>query len=244
MNSPRPSPLARPQVLIIDDEPDIRELLRFNLEREGYATRLAATGEEGLMMARQYGAQLVILDLMLPGIDGFDVCRALKGDPRTRQIPVVMLTAKGSESDIVAGLELGADDFIPKPFSPRELVARVRARLRNRATTPADESIQLTIDGLTIDAGQHVVTADGNAIELTLTEYQILYLLARRPGWVYSRSEIVNHVRGQETIITDRAIDVQIVGIRKKLGRYGRYVETVRGVGYRMRRVQESSHPI
>jgi two-component system, OmpR family, alkaline phosphatase synthesis response regulator PhoP len=231
---------AQPQVLVIEDESDIRELLKFNLEREGYATTVAASGEEGLKLAQQIGVNLVILDLMLPGIDGFEVCRALKSDPRTRHIPVVMLTAKGSESDIVAGLELGADDFIPKPFSPRELIARVRARLRSRASHVADESELLSLGGITINSGQHIVSIDGTTADLTLTEYQILHLLARRPGWVFSRAQIVNSVRGQETIITDRAIDVQIVGIRKKLGKYGKYIETVRGVGYRMRRTPNS----
>jgi two-component system, OmpR family, alkaline phosphatase synthesis response regulator PhoP len=241
VNNTKSSHFTRPMVLVIEDEHDIRELLKFNLEREGYATTVASDGEEGLKMAQQNGVNLVILDLMLPGIDGFEVCRALKSDPRTRQIPIVMLTAKGSESDIVAGLELGADDYIPKPFSPRELVARVRARLRNRASNTVDDSEQLTLGGITINSGQHVVSIDGRSVEFTLTEYEILHLLARRPGWVFSRAQIVNSVRGQETIITDRAIDVQIVGIRKKLGKYGDYIETVRGVGYRMRRSPDSA---
>jgi len=227
--------MAKEPILVIENEQDIQELIAYNLAREGYRVVRAVTGEDGLACARREPPALVLLDLMLPGVDGLEVCRQLKHSPATRAIPIVMLTAKGEESDIVAGLEMGADDYIAKPFSPKVLIARIRAVLRRKATGPEDAAARLAIHGFIIDPGRHEVSVDGRPVQLTHTEFQILHLLARRPGWVYTRYQIVNQVRGEDVIVTDRSVDVQIVGLRKKLGAAGRYIETVRGVGYRLR---------
>ena len=227
--------MARESVLVIEDEQDIQELIRYNLAKEGYRVALAGTGEEGLSQARKDSPEIVLLDLMLPGIDGLEVCRQLKSDQSTRQMPIIMLTAKGEESDIVTGLELGADDYVTKPFSPKVLVARIRAVLRRRETENVDSDARLSIHELIIDPGRHEVLVEKEPVTLTHTEFQILHLLARRPGWVYTRYQIVNQVRGDDAIVTDRSVDVQIVGLRKKLGDAGAYVETVRGVGYRFK---------
>jgi two-component system phosphate regulon response regulator PhoB len=184
---------------------------------------------------------LILLDLMLPGMDGLSVCHKLKNQAKTKSIPIVMLTAKGEESDIVAGLNLGADDYITKPFSPKVLMARVQAVLRRTAarmqespdSSKADQPF--SIHELTIHPGRHEVTVGGTAVELTSTEFRLLQLLARRPGWVFTRQQILDGVHGDNYAITDRAVDVQIVGLRRKLGTAGRYIETVRGVGYRFR---------
>ena len=172
---------------------------------------------------------------MLPGIDGLDVAKALKNDPKTRDIQIVMLTAKGEEADIVTGLELGADDYITKPFSPRVLVARVRAVLRRGVTEVPEEASILKIHNLIIHPGRREVLVDGDQVQLTFTEFGILNFLARRPGWVFTRFQIVDSVRGEDYPVTDRSVDVQIVGLRKKLGPAGNYIETVRGVGYRFK---------
>jgi len=227
--------MAKEAILVIEDEPDIQELIRYNLSREGYRVTCAGTGEDGLARASQNPPDVVLLDLMLPGIDGLEVCRQLKSERSTRQIAIIMLTAKGEESDIVSGLELGADDYVTKPFSPKVLVARIRALLRRRAVDTDDGEARLAIHNLVIDPGRHEVLVDHNPVTLTHTEFQILHLLARRPGWVYTRYQIVNQVRGDDAIVTDRSVDVQIVGLRKKLGDAGNYIETVRGVGYRIR---------
>ncbi len=227
--------MAKEKILVVDDEEDIVELVRYNLSREGYQTLSAETGEKALRLARTEKPDLVVLDLMLPGMDGLEVTRAMKGDAELRRIPIVMLTAKGEEPDIVAGLELGADDYIVKPFSTRVLVARVRAALRRRRTEPVDENRKIEIEGIVIDPGKRTVTVEDNPADLTFTEFQILQQLARRPGWVFTRSQIVEAVRGDDYPVTDRAVDVQIVGLRKKLGACGNLIETVRGVGYRFR---------
>ena len=227
--------MAKEKVLIVDDEEDILELVRYNLNKDGYKTTCALNGEEALKKARSEAYDLIILDLMLPGIDGLEVTRKLKDDSKTRNVPVVMLTAKGEESDVVAGLELGADDYITKPFSPRIMTARVRAVLRRKTTNPEDDSAVIQIHGFEIDPGKRSVTVDRQPFELTYTEFQVLWSLARRPGWVFTRSQIVDAVRGDDYPVTDRSVDVQIVGLRKKLGTHGEYIETVRGVGYRFR---------
>ena len=227
--------MAKEKILVVDDEEDIVELVRYNLSREGYQTLSAETGEKALRLARTEKPDLVVLDLMLPGMDGLEVTRAMKGDAELRRIPIVMLTAKGEEPDIVAGLELGADDYIVKPFSTRVLVARVRAALRRRHAEPVDEHRKIEIEGIVIDPGKRAVTVEDNPADLTFTEFQILQQLARRPGWVFTRSQIVEAVRGDDYPVTDRAVDVQIVGLRKKLGACGNLIETVRGVGYRFR---------
>ena len=227
--------MAKEHILVIEDEADILELIRFNLSREGYKVTTAVSGEMGLRLARSEAPALVLLDLMLPEIDGLEVCKTLKSEAKTQHIPVIMLTAKGEESDIVTGLEVGAEDYIIKPFSPKVLIARVRAVLRRKGKAQVDEKSPLKVHDLAIHPGRHEVLVDGKAAQLTLTEFQILHLLARRPGWVFSRDQILNEIRGDEAYVTDRSIDVQIVGLRKKLGESGMLIETVRGVGYKMK---------
>ncbi len=228
--------MAHEQILVVEDDEDILELLRYNLQREGFTVVTADTGEAGLDKARARPPNLLILDLMLPRMDGLEVCRRLKAEDKTRSIPIIMVTAKGEEADIVTGLELGADDYICKPFRPRELVARVRTVLRRGqedTATPAAAIIE--VEGMVIDPGRRTVQVGGRPVELTYTEFQVLLVLARRPGWVFTRYQIVDAVRGEDYPVTDRAVDVQMVGLRKKLGRYGKYIETVRGVGYRFK---------
>ena len=227
--------MIQDKILVIDDEEDILELLRFNLTKEGYQVCSASTGEEALSLARTEHPDLVLLDLMLPGIDGLEVGRRLKADPLTRSMPIVMLTAKGEESDIVTGLELGAEDYITKPFSRKVLVARLRAVLRRKAEKAVDEAASLKIHDLVIHPGRHEVLVQGKPIPLTFTEFGILSFLARRPGWVFTRSQIVDAVKGDDYFVTDRSVDVQVVGLRKKLGSSSTLIETVRGVGYRFK---------
>jgi two-component system phosphate regulon response regulator PhoB len=223
------------RILVVEDEEDILELVRYNLTREGHEVLTAMTGEEGLERARTEKPALILLDLMLPGLDGREVCRRLKQDPDTRHIPVVMVTARGEEADIVAGLELGADDYVTKPFSPRILSARVSAVLRRsaRIPDPGTEDAIVRIHDLVIHPGRHEVTTGGERVDLSSTEFGILRYLARRPGWVFTRRQIVNGVHGEDHPVLDRSIDVQIASLRRKLGAQGHLVETVRGVGYR-----------
>ena len=227
--------MAHEKIMVVDDEEDIQELVRYNLERNGYEVSCVSSGEEAIDEIRSFRPDLLILDLMLPGIDGFEVCRTLKNDPKAEHIPIVMLTAKGEESDVVTGLELGAEDYIVKPFSPQVLLARARAVLRRVAREPVDEGSVLKIKELVIHPGKREVLVKGKQIELTSTEFRILHYLARRPGWVFTRQQIIDAARGDDYPVTDRSVDVHIVGLRKKLGALGKYVETVRGVGYRFR---------
>ncbi|MBU3915137.1 response regulator transcription factor [bacterium] len=221
-------------VLVVDDEEDILELLSYNLGREHYTVFCAATGEDALKLAMKTTPDLIVLDLMLPGLSGLEVTRRLKADSQTRNIPIVMLTARGDETDVVIGLELGADDYITKPFSIKILIARINTIFRRLHTVPeTSEDKIIQIKNLTIHPGMREVRIDGNLIELTFTEFQVLVYLIKRPGWVSTRTQIVDAVRGQEYAVTDRSVDVQIVGLRKKLGIYGNYIRTVRGVGYK-----------
>jgi two-component system alkaline phosphatase synthesis response regulator PhoP len=227
--------MAHESILVVEDEEHIQELVCLNLNKEGYRTVSAATGEEALVIARAQRPNLILLDLMLPGIDGLEVCKTLKAGDKTRSIPIVILTAKGEDADIVAGLELGADDYITKPFSPRVMIARVRAVLRRRSTAQAPDSAVIKIFDLTIDPGRHEVLVAERRVELTFTEFRILSVLARRPGWVFTRYQIVDAVHGEGYPVTDRSIDVQIAGLRKKLGEAGHFIQTIRGIGYRFR---------
>jgi len=220
-------------ILAVDDEEDILELVDYNLSKEGYDVVRVTSGEKALEVARSQKPMLILLDLMLPGLDGLDVCKRLKREPVTADIPIVMLTAKGEETDIVLGLELGAEDYITKPFSPKVLVARVRAVLRRGMKSEIDDKTPIVIEGIEIHPGRHEVSVGGKPVHLTFTEYEILYYLARRPGWVFTRYQIVEAVRGDDYAVTDRSVDVQIVGLRKKLGEHGHLIETVRGVGYK-----------
>ncbi len=224
--------MAKENILIVDDEEDVLELLRYNLEKNGYRIEAAVSGEEAITKARAKLPDLIILDLMLPGIDGLEVCKKLKGDTKTENIPVIMLTAKGEESDIITGLELGAEDYITKPFSPKVLIARVR-RILQRAVARDLEKTPVKVHELVIDPSRRQVLIKNKPVELTFTEFNILYTLAKRPGLVFTRYQIVDAIRGEDYLVTDRAIDVQMVSLRKKLGPCGKYIETVRGVGYR-----------
>ena len=227
--------MSRQSVLVVEDEEDIMEVIRFNLEKEGYEVHQALSGEKALQVIENNLPSLVLLDLMLPGINGLDLCRIFKQNDRTKAIPVIMLTAKSEDADIVAGLEMGAEDYITKPFSPRVLLARVRTVLRRRETGVKDDSSVIQVEGMQIHPGRHEVTMGENVVDLTPSEFRILHYLARRPGWVYSRDQIIDAIRGHGYVVTDRAIDVQVVGLRKKLGDYGKLIETVRGIGYRFR---------
>ncbi len=228
--------MAHESILVVEDDEDILELITYNLRREGYSVMTAETGEQALEKARTRPPALVLLDLMLPKMDGLEVCRRLKADEKTRTAKIIMVTAKGEESDVVAGLELGADDYVSKPFKPRELVARIRSVLRRGGDEAQGKtSERIDVAGMVIDGGRRSVTLAGKPVELTYTEFQVLLVLARRPGWVFTRYQIVDAVRGEDYPVTDRAVDVQMVGLRKKLGKYGKYIETVRGVGYRFK---------
>lgn len=222
------------RILIIEDDDAIRDVIRYTLESNGFKDTLAAAdGEAGLNVAMRERPALILLDLMLPKLDGLEVCRRLKREETTREIPVVMLTAKSEESDIVLGLELGAVDYITKPFSGKVLVARVRAHLRQ--AFEQEISTEIRRDGLVLRTAEHAAFLEGKPLDLTFTEYGILRMLAARPGRVYTRGQIVSRVKGDDYPVTDRAIDVQMVNLRRKLGAWGVNIETVRGVGYRMK---------
>lgn len=222
-------------ILVVDDEEDILELLEYNLGKAGYTCACVTSGSKAVTSARTMLPDLIVLDLMLPGMDGFEVCSVLKHDPKTRHIPIVMLTAKGAESDIVRGLETGADDYVTKPFSPRVLVARIQAALRRRPREGGEDTASIRVQDLCIHPRRHEVLIDGTPIDLTSTEFKVLLFLARRPGWVFTRSQMIDAVHGIGYPVTDRSVDVQIVGLRKKLGSYGDSIETVRGIGYRFK---------
>jgi len=225
--------MADARILVIEDDADIQELIRFNLEKEGYKVTCRGSGEEGLKTLGSMDPDMILLDLMLPGVDGLAVCRQIRAAEATRQVPVIMLTAKGAESDVVAGLEVGADDYIVKPFSPRVLLARVRAISRRVKERQQDVKDLIKRGVLEIDNLHHQVRLENKPLDLTLTEFRVLELLARRPGVVFTRYQIVDAVKGEDYPVTDRSVDVQIVGLRKKLGAHSHLVETVRGVGYR-----------
>ncbi|OHB33519.1 MAG: DNA-binding response regulator [Desulfuromonadaceae bacterium GWC2_58_13] len=229
--------MGKEHILVIEDEEDILALVHYNLIKAGYQVDCATSGEDGVAKATTLRPDLVVLDLMLPGIDGFEVCRRLRANAATTATPVIMLTAKGEEMDIVSGLETGADDYISKPFSPQVLKARIQAvlRRRERSADVAATGKSVVVHDLIIDPGRNKVIVAGQEIELTLTEFRVLQLLAGRPGWVFTRTQIVDAVRGEGYAVTDRSVDVQIVGLRKKLGDCGAYIETVRGIGYRFK---------
>jgi len=227
--------MARERILVVDDEEDILELVGYNLRKEGYEVECVDTGEKALNAARSRVPDLIVLDLMLPGANGLEVCRILKNDPATTHVAIVMLTARGEEADIVAGLELGADDYVTKPFSPRVLAARVRAVLRRKSAEVTDDESPIKVGDLHVHPGRHEVLVGGEPVDLTLTEFRILHFLARRPGWVFTRYQLVDGARGPDAIVTDRSVDVHMVSLRRKLGDLGNLIETVRGVGYRLR---------
>ncbi len=228
--------MAKATILVIEDDPDILELVSYNLGKEGYTVIGATNGEQGVALLGTANPDLIVLDIMLPGMDGLDVLRTLKRDGKTSGIPVIMTTAKSEDTDIVSGLELGADDYVTKPFSPRVLVARIRAVLRRSADPLPDRSSKaepVAIGGIELDAARHEVRCGGAPVDLSATEFAILEFLMRSPGWVFSRNQIIDSVKGKDYPVTERSVDVQILGLRKKLGEFGERVQTVRGVGYR-----------
>ena len=222
-------------ILLVEDDPDIKELISFNLSNQGHQVFEANNGELGIEKAREKIPDLILLDLMLPGIQGLDVCRIIKADQETKDIPIIMVTAMGQEEDIVKGLETGADDYITKPFSIKVLLARVSAVLRRSFEEyDQDSNKSLLINGISIKPKLREVRFKDKVIDnLTFSEFQILYLLAGHPGWVFTRYQIINKIRGDNYPVTDRSVDFQIVGLRKKLGGAGKLIRTVRGVGYR-----------
>jgi len=222
------------RILVVDDEPDILELVQYNLTRDQYDVTCVESGEEALAQVHATPPDLIVLDLMLPGVDGLEVCRALKRHPHTAAIPVVILTARGEEADIVAGLELGADDYLTKPFSPRVLLARIRAVLRRRHTAPVAADTVITHRELVLHPGRHEILVQGQPVLLTPMEFRILHVLARRPGWVFTRNQLIAAAQGEDISVTERSVDVHIVSLRRKLGAYGDTIETIRGVGYRL----------
>ena len=221
-------------ILVVEDDLDIRELISFNLQNEGHQVFEAKDGEAGIDKAREKLPDLILLDLMLPGIQGLDVCRIIKSDQETKETPIIMVTALGQEEDIVKGLETGADDYITKPFSIKVLIARVNAVLKRSIKFGEDKNKDILINGINIKTRSREVRVNENLInDLTFSEFQILYLLAGHPGWVFTRYQIIDKIRGDNYPVTDRSVDFQIVGLRKKLGDAGKLIKTVRGVGYR-----------
>ena len=235
--SKTPDTSSRARILVVEDEQDLQDLLRYNLSREGFNVTVSGSGEEAIRIVQDGAPDLIVLDLMLPGMDGLEVCRTLKSDRATSMIPVVMLTAKGEEADVVVGLEMGADDYVTKPFSPRVLMARLKAVLRRPAAdaekTP--DSPSLRINRLQITPDRHEVRVDGEAVDLTATEFRLLYLLAKKPGRVFTRQQIIDALHEGFAAVTDRSVDVQVVSLRRKLGPIGDDIQTVRGVGYRLK---------
>ncbi len=227
--------MAGEKIYAVDDEEDILDLIEYFLSKEGYKITRFTNGEEIVTALKQKHPDLILLDIMLPGMDGLDVCRVIKQNQAQTEIPIIMLTAKGDEADIVKGLELGADDYVIKPFSSKVLTARIKAILRRKNQKLSNEDDVLQIHDIIIHPGRHEVILNGEALDLTYSEFRLLQFLAGRPGWVFTRYQIVDALRGEDYPVTERAIDVQVVGLRKKLGKFDDYIETVRGVGYKFK---------
>ena len=224
--------MAKYNILMIEDDENIQELVAYNLRKAGWSIATVGNGEEGLEAALEQMPDLVLLDLMLPGMDGLEVCRKLKS--KSPAIPIIMLTAKGEETDVIVGLEMGADDYMVKPFSPKILIARIKAVLRRSDVEEEIDDSKVIVRGeLSIHPQKHLVLINDKKLDLTDTEYRLIKYLSERPGWVFTRNQILDAVRGEDAVVTDRAVDVQIVGLRKKMGKAGALIETVRGVGYR-----------
>lgn len=230
--------MARERVLIVEDDKNISKLVKYNMEKAGYECVAVSSGEKALEALDKQSVDIVILDIMLPGMDGFGVCRSIKERDKLKGIPVIMLTARGEEVDRVVGLELGADDYIVKPFSPRELVLRVKAILKRGKTEESGKSI-LTEEEITVDIPRHKVTVKGKIVELTQMEFNLLVTLMKRRGRVQGRDTLLADVWNMDTEIDTRTIDTHVKRLREKLGRAGRSIETVRGLGYRFREADE-----
>ncbi|MDR1900668.1 MAG: response regulator transcription factor [Treponema sp.] len=229
--------MVKAVILIIEDDDDIQEILSLAMAKENWSLRAAKTGEEGLAVLKQNPADCIILDIMLPGIDGFKVLKKIKGEPEMKGIPVIMTTARGEEADIVTGLEMGADDYVVKPYSPKVLTARVRAALRRReeaAETPMERTFWRQ-GRISLDSVKHEAALDEKHLNLSASEFSLLQHFLSRPDMVFSRNQIIAAVHGSDYPVTDRSVDVQILGLRKKLGSAGDLIETVRGVGYRFK---------
>ncbi len=227
--------MANERILIIEDDVNIGHLIEFNLKKNSYDTCLVESAEEALKLLEKESYNLILLDLMLTGMDGFDFCKIYRNSANLKQVPIIMLTARSEDADIVAGLGFGADDYMTKPFSPRVLLARIKARLRDNVSENTSSSVILR-HGINLNKEFHEVTLNGEKLDLTANEFSILELFLSNPGRVYSRDDIIGHMHGPGYAVTDRAIDVQIVGLRKKLGELANIIETVRGVGYKMPR--------
>jgi two-component system, OmpR family, alkaline phosphatase synthesis response regulator PhoP len=231
--------VTKPNILVVEDDSDIQQLVTYNLIKAGMHVTCAEHGEDAFAILLSEKVEAIILDLMLPGKDGLEICRVLREQEETKNIPIIMLTAKGEENDIVAGLDIGADDYVTKPFSPKVLVARLQAVMRRKNDPdPAAQDggrEEIALHGLSIHPGRHEVQYHGHPLHLTGTEFTILHMLATKAGWVFTRQQIIDRVRGYDFLITPRAVDVQIFGLRKKLGEAGHLIETVRGIGYRMK---------
>ncbi|MCI0342336.1 MAG: response regulator transcription factor [Planctomycetales bacterium] len=222
-------------LLVVDDDPDMLGLLAYNLGRAGMSVLTASDGEKALALARTRKPDLVLLDLMLPGMDGIAVCRALRKASETSGTPIIMLTARADENDVVEGLEAGADDYVTKPFSPREVIARVKTVLRRAGAAARSPSGRLVREDVEIDPERHQTTVRGKPLDLTATEFRLLYVLASRPGRVFTRNQLLAEARGPGAAAEDRTVDVHVASLRRKLGARGEAIETVRGVGYRFR---------
>ena len=227
--------MADAHILVVDDELELQELVRYNLAKAGYRVTCVGCGEEAVTHVHTQAPELMILDVLLPGIDGLDVCKTLKRNPQTRSIPIIMLTARSEEADVVTGLELGADDYLTKPFSPRVLLARVKAALRRSSSAIESEAGIIAYEDLRIHPGHRDVRVGSQPVHLTPTEFNILHMLAQRPGWVFTRYQIVDWARGNDAGVTERSVDVHITALRRKLGQAGSSIETIRGIGYRLR---------
>lgn len=235
--------MSKEKILIVDDEKDLVMLVKYNLEKDGYKVETAYNGEDALFLARKARPALIILDLMLPGIDGLEVCKRLKVDPELANVAIIMLTAKGEEADITLGIKLGADDYVTKPFSPKELVARVQAVLRRSKNTSTTKDY-IKIDNLTMDLYKHEVTINNEPVELTLAEFKLLHQLLSRPGCVFTRDRLLDAVSGAETFVLGRTVDVHIVSLRKKLKDYASRIVTIRGIGYKFKDYLLGCEPI
>lgn len=227
--------MSKQNIMIVEDEEDIQELIQYNLLKNGFNATVHSSGEEALGYISETLPDLILLDLMLPGIDGLEVCRRLKKDEETDKLPIIMITARGEEEDIVKGFEYGADDYVTKPFSPKILISRIKAVLRRQKDEKYDNNSLVTIHELAINPQKYEVLMDNSPLKLTNAEFKVLHLLASQPGWVLTRYQIIDEIKGDDYEVTDRSVDVLMVGLRKKLGESGNYIETVRGVGYRFK---------
>lgn len=227
--------MYRPNILVVEDEEDIQELIKYNLIKNSFDSTIFSTGEEALSYISESIPDLALLDLMLPGIDGLEVCKRLRNNEETSNIPIIMLTARGEEEDVIKGFECGADDYVTKPFSPKILISRIKAVLRRQSEDKYDDNQIISIHELYINPQKYEASLNNSLLKLTNTEFKALHLLASKPGWVLTRYQIIDEIKGDDYEVTDRSVDVLMVGLRKKLDPQGHYIETVRGVGYRFK---------